>query len=382
MKINFITPGLSRQRFSGGIYCILKHADALARRGHEVNVIPLFGGRRPEWIDCSANFLINEKPVCHERKKYKCHISAIDRALFGTKGLYTKRAIQLNHMSGAIPPADITIATEWITAESVYRFGTGKKAFYMQHFESVFFEPATMEHYQCEWTYQLPLARIANSGWLQQTMTDYLHKHAIHDRVYRAINAVDLDIYRRMDIDPGRKHAKHVRLISYGGRGVRWKGMEEMTEAVAIARSELPDWELEWSVYGDASIPPGNAIASYNHLGFLPSVQLAEAYNRADILLSASWYESFPLFPIEGMACGLATITTQPGTEDYAIHQETVEIVEPQNPRSVADAIKRLATDSEYRHALAERGHAMAQQMSWTNASKRLEATLLEIIQE
>ena len=71
MIINFITPKLSRKRFSGGIYCILKHADELTKQGHTVNVIPLYGGRKPEWIQCSANFLINKAPECREKKKYK-----------------------------------------------------------------------------------------------------------------------------------------------------------------------------------------------------------------------------------------------------------------------------------------------------------------------
>jgi len=40
-------------------------------------------------------------------------------------------------------------------------------------------------------------------------------------------------------------------------------------------------------------------------------------------------YESFPLFPLEAMACGLAVITTAPGTEDYAVNQENCLVVEP-----------------------------------------------------
>ena len=89
-----------------------------------------------------------------------------------------------------------------------------------------------------------------------------------------------------------------------------------MAEAISIARAEVPTCDIEWRVYGDTTNEAHETNTSYVPLGFLFPAQLSEEY-RADILLSASWYESFPLFPIEAMACGLPAITTQLGTEDY-----------------------------------------------------------------
>jgi len=87
-----------------------------------------------------------------------------------------------------------------------------------------------------------------------------------------------------------------VRIISYGGRDAKWKGFAEMVQAMCEARNMLPGIIIEWNVFGDALIPPSNSVAPYNSLGFLNSESLADEYRKNDILLSASWYESFRFF--------------------------------------------------------------------------------------
>jgi len=138
----------------------------------------------------------------------------------------------------------------------------------------------------------------------------------------------------------------------------------------------LPDYTLAWKVYGEALLPEDNEIAKYDSLGFLNSNQLAEAYSKADILLSASWYESFPLFPIEAMACGLPVITTQKGTEDYAIDKKTALVVEPKDPNSISAAIVKLVTDRQLRYDMAMKGKVIAQKFTWQASGNQLEKIL------
>lgn len=183
----------------------------------------------------------------------------------------------------------------------------------------------------------------------------------------------------------GRKvsrNSKHVKVISYGGRCVVWKGFSEMAEAVAMARGKLPDYNIEWVVYGDAALPPDNAIAPYSPLGFLNPSELCNAYNDADILLSASWYESFPLFPIEAMACGIAVITTQFGTEEYAQHGVSAHVVEPRNPSSISEGLVKLVTDLNYRKSLANNGENTAMAYTWSRSVDTMEDILSKIISD
>jgi glycosyltransferase involved in cell wall biosynthesis len=213
---------------------------------------------------------------------------------------------------------------------------------------------------------------IANSSWLKNK----LQKEYPDSQISLCPNAIDHSIYRgepRLAVN-----SKHVTLISYGGRNAEWKGFKEMVAAVAIARRELPDITIEWKVFGDALIGPDNPDAPYTSLGFLPPLQLAEEYKKADILLSASWYESFPLFPVEAMACGLPVITTQAGTEEYAFHGDTAEIVTPKSPSAIAEGIVRLIKNPEYRNQLAIRGEAMSQNFTWQKSVQRLEEIFIE----
>jgi glycosyltransferase involved in cell wall biosynthesis len=151
----------------------------------------------------------------------------------------------------------------------------------------------------------------------------------------------------------------------------------EMAVAVALARKRLPDIAIRWQVYGTSALKPVNPIAEYEPLGFLKSKDLAIAYREADILLSASWYESFPLFPLEAMACGLPVITTQLGTEDFAIPGVTAEVVEPRNPESIAGGLVHLITDPSYRTTLAEQGQRISKKFDWDSSVSRMEHILL-----
>jgi glycosyltransferase involved in cell wall biosynthesis len=168
-----------------------------------------------------------------------------------------------------------------------------------------------------------------------------------------------------------------VRIISYGGRLAEWKGFREMAAAVRIARMRLPQTNIRWQVYGTSVLRPDNPIAPYEELGFLKQSELAAAYRNADILLSASWYESFPLFPLEAMACGLPVITTQYGTEEYAVHGVTAEVVQPRNEQSIADGLIRLIRNRSYRSEIAMRGHKASKKFTWDASVSRLEQILL-----
>jgi glycosyltransferase involved in cell wall biosynthesis len=197
--------------------------------------------------------------------------------------------------------------------------------------------------------------------------------------VHLATNAIDPHIFSPGDAPPRPRSRHTLRVISYGGRDARWKGFMEMAMAMQQARNALPGRSIEWNVYGPALLPPSNEIAAYNHLGFLNPTELAAAYRSNDVLLSASWYESFPLFPIEAMACGLAVITTPYGTEDYAVNEENCLVVEPRNVQSIAQAIIRLACDYGLLERIGACGAGVANRHNWQNAGSVMDQVLRRI---
>lgn len=382
MKITFIVPMLQRKKFSGGIYCILRHANELQAKGHQVTVVAPPKSEIPEWIDLKVNLII---PGLYINKKIKpLHKNILASALHAlgyisrgyNGGLHTVASTEeiLKHN---IPESDITIATLWETARLVAKHGSGRRAYFCQHYEPIFSNDPVVSA-EIEATYSYGLNLIANSTWLKEKLEGDAPRRNFPN-VYLVNNAIDTSVFKPEGRAIEKSSRKSFNIISYGGRDARWKGLEDMANAIAIARNAIPEVEIVWNVYGDALLPPDNKIAAYNSLGFLDPSDLSRAYSNNDILLSASWYESFPLFPIEAMACGLPVITTLPGVEDYAVHNENCLIVEPKNPESIASAIISLARDEGLRKRLGSRAAIDAKAFNWGGASHQMECVLKRI---
>jgi glycosyltransferase involved in cell wall biosynthesis len=393
-RISFVVPRLHKSKFSGGLWCIFEYAHGLADRGHDVRIIPVLPSAHPEWYPkhvgqfynpnrrqriraaCTALAKAGAAAVTLKRRRiadaisqavYKCCLVE-DRIL-----PYPMAAgMALDYFLTEVPPADIAVATSFNTARAVSLMQAARKYYFAQHFEPYFkndFSHPQLAEQDALESYRLGLRLIANSSWLQRKL-----KEETGNNSALCPNAIDLSVFN------GSPRASEIRkqvvVISYGGRNAEWKGFRDMCAAVALARRELPNNEIVWKVYGDSLIPPNNAIASYQALGFLKPMELAEQYRKADILLSASWYESFPLFPIEAMACGIPAITTALGTEDYATQGETAEIVKPRDPEDIARGLIRLIADAGYRHRIAAGGYAKSQEFTWDKAVSRMDQLL------
>lgn len=391
-RINFVVPALSRDRFSGGQWCLFEYAHGLVSHGHDVTIIPIAPSPFPEWFPRPIGTVICAEPrgraisalnivmragasVITRRAPIKPEVrSALERLLMLRPALFSQPirvGIAEQYVPGAAPKADITIATSFETARPAALL-TGKKFYFGQHFEPYFcleFPDPVYAEALARQSYGLGLQLIANSSWLQAKLTSELKNIS----VALCPNAIDHKVFHG---EPkAQTSSKHVVVISYGGRNAAWKGFREMAQAMAIARSALPDFEIEWRVYGGSLVPPGE-ITPYVDLGFLSPQRLCEEYRKADILLSASWYESFPLFPIEAMACGLPVITTQFGTEEYAMHGKTAEIVQPKSPQSIAEGLIKLVKDEDYRLRLAAAGNQISHEFTWDASINRFEEIL------
>ena len=375
--VNIVVPAVKRRTFSGGIACIFEYAKGLKARGHEVNVLPLLPSPYPRWVQGNFGRLMNgpDEPATRPASPRE----AI-RELVAAAGLHAARLLphevqhgfQLRHVRRLIPKADVTLATSFETALPVHLYGTGRRCYVMQHFEPLFAvdapDPRWHEHTAAA-SYRLGLDMIANSSWLQAKVRE---ETGIEPAL--CPNAVDHSIFHG-EVKPANPSGE-VRVISYGGSRATWKGFRDMASAMRRVRAELPAAKIRWLVYGPCLLPPDNDICSYEALGFLQPAALADAYRSADVLLSASWYESFPLFPLEAMACGLAVVATQTGAEEFAQHDVTAEIVAARDVASIAAGLRRLVEDPQRRARLAHAGREAAHRLSWPQAVARMEAIL------
>ncbi len=365
-------------------------------RNHEVRLVPMLPSPFPKWSQLNPEYVLSTshfqrcKAVfpslkktfrsafqknTDELKKSLGELSTSLQLIEPRIASYPLRsALSIEHVKRVIPEADVTLATSYETALPVALYGTGQRFYFMQHYEPFFKNESSnpyLAEQEAQLSYALDLKKIANSTWLQKKIQGLYPEK----KVEVCLNAIDHSVYQG-EPKIASSEQKIVRIISYGGRNATWKGFREMAEAVKKARNRLPHQEIHWWVYGDALLPPDNSIAPYQSLGFLNPPQLAQAYKSSDLLLSASWYESFPLFPLEAMACGLPVITTQAGTEDYAFAENTAEIVEAQQVDSIAQGLIRLIEDVEYRNKLARQGNAESKKLTWEKSVDRLEKIL------
>lgn len=379
---------------------MMQYAAGLADRGHEVSVVPMLPSPQPGW--CQGRYRIIAAPrgeVARERRwagaqaAFLSAASKLSRRFRARRNAVRQRALRadlllrahslpyeirkaacLGYLRDRLPDADVTVATLFETALAVALYGKGSRFYFMQHFEP-FFRREFQDPFLAEWdaraSYRLGLRMVANSSWLRGKVQEEVPG----TEVALCPNAINHEIFSG-EPRPARESPEVV-VLSYGGRDAVWKGFREMAEAVRTVRQRLPRRRIRWQVYGDALLPRDNPVAPYEALGFLQPGPLAEAYRKADILLSASWYESFPLFPIEAMACGLPVITTGLGTEEYAINGETAEVVLPRDAASIAAGLERLVLDPAYRARLAAQGRQKSLDFTWTRSVETMERILL-----
>lgn len=392
-KIDFLVPNLDRQKFSGGTWCLMQYALGLAKAGHDVRVVPMMPSPRPTWVPEHAglSFLVDDQPRSRRLLNAFCDLLrnaglAIWRrrpaelktafVIFATDvfvGIWDAlpfeyyRATSLKYLRENARESDVVIATFFETASAATYHPATRKLYFCQHLEPLFYKEMygkELSRVEAELSYHLGLEVVVNSSWLGQQLEERGVSSVL------CCNAINHEYF--FPAEQARVTDREIILISYGGRQVDWKGFLEMAQAVALARKSCPELNIRWQVYGDACLPPENDVAPFEALGFLQPALLGNAYRGADILLSASWYESFPLFPLEAMACGLPVIVTQPGTEDFAQHLDTAYVVEPRNPESIARGIIDLATDSILRQRIAESGCKKAEEFTWERSVQRM----------
>lgn len=177
------------------------------------------------------------------------------------------------------------------------------------------------------------------------------------------------------------------RLLAVGAAVPR-KGYEILLPAVA-ALSAL-NWEL--SVIGaldrDADysarvreIATQCGIADrVEWVGEREAPELAAAYDRADLFVSASWYEGYGMAVAEAVARGLPVVSTAAGAVAETLPDGAGLLVPPGDVDALADALRRLLTDSGLRARLAAGARAARSRLpTWDQQARRF-ADVLEAV--
>lgn len=344
MKINYTMFGTG---LTGGVRVLLEIANGLVERRHDVTITTLGFKEDTSWFPLKAkvNYL----------------------------GTFSSHEESIRKLAEATPYCDINVATFCLTAFSVYRSGKGIPFYHMQHYEPLFFENYYLQK-MAEESYCLPLNKIANSRWLKDQLKD---KHNLD--VIALINpAIDHNVFfpRKVHRESGRK-----KVVSLG-RSERWKGFADAVAAMKVVMKEKNDTEFVVFGTNELLLELEDPNVPYTFVKSPVNDTLAALYLGADVVVSASWYESFPLPPLEAMACGVPVVTTKYGTEDYALNEVNALVVPPKDPSSLASAILRVLDNENLKTKLSNNGIETAKKFTWEETVNKVEKLFKKAIDE
>ena len=272
------------------------------------------------------------------------------------------------------PPSDITVATHNFTANAAFHLMDRTLSFYhIQAYEEAFSYNSCLQKL-ARMTYFLPLRQMANSTWTAKRVAD------LTGRPCKLLcPGIDTRLFQPFTEDAGKfTRAGEFRIISCHS-AVPYKGWKDAALAMKIAAAGSTR-KLKWVVFGGRPDPVEGVEIEFH--GKVFGSELARLYSSCHVCLMPSWFESFPLPPLEAMAAGTAVITTPLGSEDYAADGKNALTVPARNPQALAVALLRLTENPDLCASLAEAGILTAARFGWDNAVKRLEIMFAEAIDD
>lgn len=182
-------------------------------------------------------------------------------------------------------------------------------------------------------------------------------------------------------------------LVVYAGTMGLAQGLDTVLEAAGLLRGEE---DVRFLLVGDG-VEKGNLLRRAQREGlhnvrFLdrqPRSRMPAVLNAADVVLVP--LRGQPLFQAalpsklpEAMACGKPVILTIMGEAADLLQQAGAGLaVEPENPRALAAAIRRLREEPELAREMGRRGRAFAvRHLERSRLAQRLEERLLRLIED
>ncbi|MBN2441420.1 MAG: glycogen synthase [Spirochaetales bacterium] len=203
-------------------------------------------------------------------------------------------------------------------------------------------------------------------------------------------NGIDLDLYKHTDINNTRKAFNIGKdYILFVGRTSRQKGMTHLIEAMkwvkegvqCVCCTSAPDTqEIEDEIARMVEAEP--RIIWINSL--LQVEQYVELYSNARVFVCPSVYEPFGIINLESMACETPVVASKVGgILETVVDGETGILVEPGNPKVIAEAVNKLIDNPGMAQTYGRNGRKRVEDFfSWTSIAEQTETLYTIVIDE
>ena len=167
--------------------------------------------------------------------------------------------------------------------------------------------------------------------------------------------------------------------------GPEWVAAMEDYAGLCLDRSTLdtlePYYKGSYLQNLKNSLSP-EAAKRVNFVGLVPHTEVFTCYEKADIYVSAAYYESFGMSIIEAMAVGLPVVVSRgSAVDDFVSDGQNGLLVPMANPPAIADAVGKLFGNPALGDSMASKAREMVrQQFSWDTVSSSLENLYQDVL--
>lgn len=175
-------------------------------------------------------------------------------------------------------------------------------------------------------------------------------------------------------------------LLIWAGRMTEQKGLPDLLAAFADVCRARPQIRLALAGDGEEALAiraQAETRGITDRICFLDlRADVPALFAAADIYVSSSHWEGFPIATLEAMAAGLPVVATAVGDVPTILEGDAGIVVPPRRPDLLADGLSQVIDDASRRHRLGERAKARIDRdfraESWAGAHLDLYSQLVD----
>lgn len=333
---------------AGGYRVLAQLANYWTILGHEVTIVAYYEIQSPYYPINAKIIWINDKgnETTTNVDKYKRKNSGFKKAVYTYRFLKTRSE-----------EYDVVLANENISAWPVIWGSKSNNFYYIQAYEPEFYSNNStrgLAHKVLAWlTYFLPLTRVVNA--------DIYKKYKNLKAKYVIPPGLDFTNYYPKTLSCENKP---VLVIGCIGRKEKWKGSEDVSEAVRILHSKGYQNKIKLKV-------AFNPVSYEKHEVVQPNgdENLANYYRSLDVLVAPGHIQlgavHYPV--IEAMACNVPVVTS-----GYYPADETNSFIVPvKRPDKIAEVLENIYLDYSLAYEKATVAQKQVQEFSWEKVAQK-----------
>ena len=140
----------------------------------------------------------------------------------------------------------------------------------------------------------------------------------------------------------------------------------ELPDAPKLVLAGRAGWHYEKLMADLASVGLADDMIIKQNVA---DAQLPALYNHALALVTPSFYEGFGLPALEAMACGTAPIVSRVSALPEIVG-DVGALIDPNDPATITEALKKTLTDSDWRESQAAAGRRRAADFRWSDTAR------------